>query len=129
MQPFIVKTTGLASGKTEFSWRADHEFFGKFENSEILDADLEVNALVTNHGVTIDVECTIDGTVTVPCDRCLDDLQIPVETEFSETYVPEGEDLDLSQDVYDFVCIALPLQRVHENEEDCNQETIKYLSK
>lgn len=129
MQPFIVKLIGLASGKTEFNWQADHEFFGKFENSEILDADLEVNALVTNHGVTIDVECTIDGTVTVPCDRCLDDLQIPVETGFSETYVPEDDELDLSQDVYDFVCISLPMQRVHENEEDCNQETLKYLSK
>lgn len=129
MQPFIVKLIGLASGKTEFCWQADREFFGKFENSEILDADLEVNATVINHGVTIDVECSIDGTVTVPCDRCLDDLRIPVETGFSETYVPEGDDLDLSQDVYDFVCIALPLQRVHENEEDCNQETLKYLSK
>ena len=129
MQPFIVKLIGLASGKTEFCWQADHEFFGKFENSEILDADLKVNALVTNHGVTIDVECTIDGTVTVPCDRCLDDLQIPVETGFSETYVPEDDELDLSQDVYDFVCISLPMQRVHENEEDCNQETLKYLSK
>ena len=129
MQPFIVKLNGLATGRTEFEWQADREFFANFGNAEILDATLDVDATVINHGVTLDVECTIEGTVTVPCDRCLDDLEIPVQTEFSDTFVPEGEDLDLSQDVYDFVCIALPLQRVHENEEDCNQETLKYLSK
>ena len=129
LQPFVVKLIGLASGKTEFDWEVGREFFARFGNEEILDAGISVNATVVNHGVTLDVECAIEGTVTVPCDRCLDPLTLPVETGFEDTYVPEDDSLDLSQDVYDFVCTALPLQRVHENEEDCNQETLKYLSK
>ena len=51
-----------------------------------------------------------------------------VETSFEESYTPEGDELDLGQDVYDFVCISLPIQRVHP-EGECNQETTKYLSK
>ncbi len=78
--------------------------------------------------MTVDAECSIEGSVTVACDRCLEDLDIPVETSFEESYVPEGDELDLSQDVYDFICIALPLQRVHP-EGECNQETVKFLSK
>ena len=127
MQPFIVKLNTLAPGSSHFDWHADVSFFELFENSEILGADLSVKAVIHNHGVTLDAECQIVGTVTTACDRCLEDLVIPVETSFEETYVPESDELDLSQDVYDFVCIALPIQRVHEDGE-CNPETTKYLS-
>ena len=128
LQPFVVKLTAMAPGTNRFSWHAGAEFFETFGNVEILDADLEVTADVISRGLTVDAACTIAGGVTVACDRCLEDLVIPVEVSFEETYTPEGGELDLSQDVYDFVCISLPLQRVHP-EGECNQETTKYLSK
>lgn len=128
LQPFIVNLIGLASGESHYDWHADAEFFGIFDNSEILDADLDIELILNNHGVTVDAECYIDGTVTVACDRCLENLEIPVSTSFEDSYVTDGEDLDFSQDIYDYVCIALPLQRVHEDGE-CNPDTIKFLSK
>ena len=128
MQPFIVKLNGLASGRTVFNWKADVEFFEQFGNTDILAADLDVTAKVVNHGATVDVECGVEGKVTVPCDRCLDDLELDVETNFSEVYTPDDSSLDLSQDIYDYVCTALPLQRVHP-EGECNPVTIKFLSK
>jgi len=118
----------LSSKVTEFDRPIGKEFFESFGNPDILDAALTVAADIVRHGVTVDVECSISGTVTVPCDRCLEPLEIPVDTDFSETYAPEGDELDFNQDVYDFVCIALPMQRVHP-EGSCNQETIKFLSK
>ena len=128
MQPFVVKLTSLTPGKNHFTWHAGAEFFEAFGNVEILDADLEVTAEVVSHGLTADASCEIAGSVTVACDRCLEELVIPVETSFEEQYTPEDDELDLSQDVYDFVCTSLPLQRVHP-EGECNQETTKYLSK
>ena len=128
MQPFVVNLTSLAPGTNRFEWHAGAEFFEAFGNADILDADLEVTAEVVSHGLTAEVACEIAGSVTVACDRCLEDLVIPVETSFEESYTPESGELDLSQDVYDFVCISLPLQRVHP-EGECNQETTKYLSK
>ena len=128
LQPFVVRLTSLAPGTTHFTWHAGAEFFDSFGNSEILDADLEVKADVRNHGLTAEAACEIAGTVTVACDRCLEDLVLPVETSFEVSYTPEGDELDLGQDVYDFVCISLPIQRVHP-EGECNQETTKYLSK
>ena len=128
MQPFIVKLHGLGPATTEFDRQIGKEFFESFGNPDILDASLDVFCDIVRHGVTVDVECSISGTVTVPCDRCLEPLDIPVDTEFSETYAPEGDELDFSQEVYDYVCTALPLQRVHA-EGSCNSETIKFLSK
>ena len=128
LQPFVVKLTSLAPGKSHFTWHVGPEFFEIFGNEEILDADLEVTAEIANHGFTADAACVVSGSVTVACDRCLEDLVIPVETSFEETYTPESDELDLRQDVYDYVCISLPIQRVHP-EGECNQETTKYLSK
>lgn len=128
MQPFIVKLTSLAPGTNSLEWHAGAEFFENFGNTEILAADLQVEAQVTSHGITVGVDCTISGTVTVACDRCLDDLTIQVDASFQESYTPEGSELDLSQDVYDYTCTSLPIRRVHPDGE-CNPEIIKFLSK
>ena len=128
MQPFIVNLHGLGPGTTEFDRTIGKEFFESFGNPDVLAADLDVACDILRHGATVDVECSISGVVMVPCDRCLEPLEIPVETEFTETYAPEEDELDFNQDVYDYVCTALPLQRVHE-EGKCNPETIKFLSK
>ncbi|MBO4263305.1 MAG: DUF177 domain-containing protein [Bacteroidales bacterium] len=128
MQPFVINLEDSASSGRKQSWKADGQFFGKFGNTDILDADLEVVATFSDHGATVDVAVSVSGTVTVPCDRCLGDLVIPVDTSFEETYTPQGPGLDISQEVYDYVCTGLPLQRIHE-EGTCDAETTKYLSK
>lgn len=104
-------------------WHADGQFFASFENSEIKDADLDIAVDIDNDEFEIAVECRIQGTVTVICDRCLEDLVLPVSTSFEE-----DETLDLNQDIYDFVCLSLPMRRVHPDGE-CNEETLRYLSK
>ena len=126
MQPFVVELRTLRSGTSEFSWTAGREFFETFGNSDLLDAEISVTAVVSNHGLTIGVKAAIAGSVTVPCDRCLDSLVIPVDTSFEETYTPESGVLDISQEVYDFVLTSLPMVRVHP-EGGCNSETTKYL--
>lgn len=127
MQPFVVRLIDLKPGVTLQEWHADGKFFEDFGNSEILGADIQVSARISYRGVTADVACEIKGSVTVACDRCLENLDLPVETSFEESYVPEGAELDLGQDVYDYVCISLPLKRVHPDQ-GCNQETVGYLS-
>ena len=128
MQPFVVNLNELGRGESLYSQSAGKEFFESFGNQEILDADIRVEATILNRGVSVDVDAQIDGSVTVLCDRCLEPLEIPVGTDFQETYTPEGAELDFSQEVYDFVCISLPLQRVHEDGK-CNPDTTKFLSK
>lgn len=145
---FIIPLNGLSAGRSQFDWRADGEFFGRFEESEILDADLDVAVSVEKSGRYIGVDCRIDGTVTVACDRCLEDLELPVHTvclmsvKFGDagqqSDASEGEreiimlpetdtDLDMSQIVYDYAALSLPMQRIHP-EGECNPDAIKYLS-
>ena len=141
----LLRLDGLKAGSSHFEWHADGKFFGDFENSEILDADIDVRATVVKSDPFIGVDCLASGSVTVACDRCLADLKIPVDTGFSLSVSFGGEEgpdeengrervvlpdresaLDLGQILYDYVCTSLPLVRVHADGE-CDPEVVRHL--
>ena len=100
-----------------------------FDNTEILDADVDAEIRVVKKDARkVEADLHLSGTVTVPCDRCLEALTLPVEADPSEVFVPDTatEDWDLSQAVYDYVCLSLPLQKVHP-EGECNPDTVRFL--
>ena len=145
---FIIPLNGLTAGKNEFFLHAGKEFFDSFENQEIFDADLQIRVLVEKSGRYIGVDCDIEGEVTVECDRCLEMLDMPIDTQvrlsvkFGDEQAAElGQDgerevvfvkedeaqLDMSQIVYDYTCLALPMQRTH-GPGRCNPDAMKYYS-
>ena len=147
MDSMIIPLNGWAVGERVFRFHADTEFFHTFDNTEILDADVEAQVRVVKQGQRkVEVELALGGSLTVPCDRCLEPLQVPVKTRhaFSVRFdVPSGSDLsedgkeilplgsadadlDLQQAVYDYACLALPIQRVHP-EGACNPDTVRFL--
>ena len=100
-----------------------------FGNQEILDANVNVEVRVTKEGSQkVEADVTLKGSVTVQCDRCLEPLQIPVEENPQEVFKPGTVEIewDLSQEVYDYICLAMPLQRVHP-EGQCNPDTVRFL--
>ena len=144
-EDFVLRLDGLKAGSSHFVWHADGKFFGDFENSEILDADIDVRATVEKSNAFIGVDCSAKGTVTVVCDRCLADLTLPVETGFNLSVrfgnddgtteengrevvvLPDRESaLDLGQILYDYVCTSLPLVRVHA-EGECDPDVVRHL--
>ena len=145
---FIIPLNGLTAGQHEFCWQVGKEFFESFENSEILDFQLDVTARVEKSGRYLGIDCDVEGTVVVECDRCLDELEMPIEVEIrlsvkygeeessdehhegerEVVFVPETDaEFDMSQIIYDYVCLDLPMQRVHE-EGECNPDALKHLS-
>ena len=143
---FVIPLNGLAAGENRFFWQAGKEFFEGYDNTEVLDAQLDIKTLVDKSGRYIGVDCDIAGWLVVECDRCLDmvdmpvDVQVRLSVKFGDEQASElGQDadrevifvkeddaeLDMSQIVYDYSCLALPMQRTHEPGE-CNPETMKY---
>lgn len=76
---YIIPLNGWAAGERNYRWHAGNEFFQKFDNTEILDAAVDVDARAVKSGRYIGIDLDILGTVTVACDRCLEDLVLPVE--------------------------------------------------
>ena len=140
----VVPINGLTSGKNEFSFSLSALFFSQFENSIILDSDIVINVTLEKSGTLMGVDCKIVGNAIVECDRCLEDLAIPVDmvasltVQFMDAQTEEnsnddvlilnhGEtELDLTQFIYDYLSISLPLQKVHQDG-DCNPEMLEKL--
>ena len=140
---FLIPLNGLTASETEYSWQIGLDFFRGFENVQVIDADLFTAAKLEKVGSKIGVKLLLDGTLTVECDRCLEDLIMPINEKVSFTllfgepdeesdddeliYLEKGStDLDLSQIIYDYSCLALPIQRFHRRGE-CNNKTVEIL--
>jgi uncharacterized metal-binding protein YceD (DUF177 family) len=132
--------------------RLNADFFSLFDNSEILDAYADVVLEAKKVAETISVVVSFEGEITVPCDRCLEALAVSVrgenalslrfgEAEDSDDWGNEEEDVmylnrgageaDLTVYVYESLCLAMPIQRVHGDDAEgnslCNPEMTKYI--
>jgi len=146
-QDIIIPVKGLPFGESSFRFEIGEPFFQAFENSQIKDADCSVRVQVVRHQTLLEIVCQVTGFVVVECDRCLEDLTLKVDIAprltvgFGNVEVEENGDgdedvlvidrsqreLDLNQFVYDYVCLSLPLVKVHP-EGKCNPEMLRYLS-
>lgn len=128
----VIDIKGLSIGTHRREFKVGEDFFKSFGNDTILNADLEVILLIDKSNGWIKVDCNITGNVEVECDRCLAELRLPVNisTTFTVKFSSvrdEDEDygddvivlnesdgeLDMSQIIYDYVCLSLPLKKVH----------------
>jgi uncharacterized metal-binding protein YceD (DUF177 family) len=141
----------LESKKHVFDFKVNTEFFS--QNPEIIEGAAEVSLEVEKFSHYMNVITTFSGKVTVLCDRCLENLDMPVEGEnlLSVRFgaVPEepedespdedimyanaeDEEIDLTVYVYESICLSLPIQRVHGKGKNgkslCNPEMLKYIS-
>lgn len=145
-QNIFIPLKGLPKGGHSFSFAIDGEFFQTFGNTQIKDAGCTVKADVIRRSTLMSVQCMVGGFVVVECDRCLEDLTLKVDVERELTVgfgnvdmddagdeedvivVSEGDDqVDISQFIYDYVCLSLPIVKVHP-EGKCNPEMLKRLA-
>ncbi len=145
---FIINFGSLPSGEHEFEIHIEDSFFKKFENSIIQKADVDVLVVLDKQETMILFDFTIEGEVIVECDRCLEDLYLPIEsydelvvkfgdeqeTESEEVFVipTKSYELDVSQFIYEYISLQVPMRNVHDEEENgqtCNEDVLKQLEK
>ncbi len=85
--------------------------------------------MVCSHGRRFDLKFSLQGTVKVPCDRCLDDLEVTIAhtdkliVKFGQDYSEEGDDiivipetegeLNVAWFLYEFVALSIPVKHIH----------------
>ena len=137
---YTIAYKGLKLGSHEFRFEVDGSLFEEFESTEIKDGDCEVTVALERGEAMITLDVTVDGSVVVECDRCLEDCRIPVYyqgqllVKFSDEVheydgeilwlLPAEDEIDLKQYIYESIVLALPYQRVHP-EGECNPEMIE----
>ena len=126
---FKLPLKSLPKGTHEFDYHPDKQFFVNMENADVRDADVDVKLVVTYANDVYDLAFTLTGTVVVPCDRCLDDLTLDIDTtykikvKYGEEYREDSDDLmeipesdsylNVAYMISDTVALAIPIKHVH----------------
>lgn len=145
---YTIPFRGLKEGKHQYEYSIEDKFFEAFPEGEIREGRLQVGLELIKRSTGLETEFTITGSVKVPCDRCLEEFIYPIEYcgklffefgqesgEVTDELVmlsPADDELDVSQYIYEFINLSLPLQKVHpvdfEGNSLCNQEMINRLN-
>lgn len=127
-------------GKT-FEWHLDDVFFAEIDGL-IQRGDILTKVECVSAGSTIKFLICSVGKVIVPCDRCLADLELRIETsdelsvklgdDFSDegdcVIVPEAEGyINLAQYIYEFIALSMPITSTHEPGK-CDETMMRTLS-
>lgn len=126
---FQLPLKTLAQGKHQFEFKLDKQFFDNMECTDVRDASLQANVTVEYRGDIYDLSIHITGEVTVACDRCLDDMQLPVDAtyhiavKYGDAYRDDSDELleipdstnalNIAYMIYDTVMLAIPMKHVH----------------
>ena len=133
---YTIGIGGLKEGHHTIDFEIDDKFFESFEESEIKEGKLFANIELEKRTSHIDLFIRISGKVIVCCDRCLEMFIFPVESE-SRLLVKLGKkieesdpdivslttdehELDLRQHFYEYIHLALPIRRVHPDDQNGN---------
>ena len=126
-----------------FTYKLDSEFFDVIETTDIKNGSLDVQVIVRKGIGYFTIDFHITGVLECVCDRCLDKLDVEVDTENS-IKVKLGAEFDDSDDemliipeydgivniawnIYEFAVLSLPYRLVH-NDGECNEQMLNALN-
>ncbi len=126
---YTIPYKSLKIGEHTLEFGFDDRLFAAYGNTDIRHAGGRVEVLLRRADTMLELRVAIRGSVTVPCDRCLDDCTLPVEfdgtllVKFSDTLddydgevmwiSPAAGSVDLTQYIYESILLSLPYQRAH----------------
>ena len=137
-----INLKGLTDNDTRLDFSLNDDYFQSLDETEVTRGNVSVG--VDIHKVTdscFELDFNIEGTVTVTCDRCLDDMLQPISTntrlvaQFGEEYsedddlvtVEEGSGiLNVAWFVYESIALQIPIKHVHAPGK-CNRAMIDML--
>lgn len=145
---FVLPLSGLKEGRRTYTFEIGKGFFELFDGSEIKEGELKSVVELEKRSSHIDLRFRITGKVRISCDRCLELFMHPVESEnrllikLGKTWdendpdiitIPFDEhELDIKQYLYEFIHLALPIKRIHPDDENgnsgCDREMIKKIN-
>jgi uncharacterized metal-binding protein YceD (DUF177 family) len=145
---FTIPISGLKEGRHNLNFEINKGFFEQFEESEVKNGMLEVFVEADKRSSHINLAIRIRGVVSISCDRCLLVFSHPVDCEnrllieFGKINDESDPDIitvpadefehDLKQYFYEYIILALPIQRIHPVDKNgisgCDPEMLKKLN-
>ena len=141
---FLIPVSGLALGSHSYQYEINDGFFAGMDYSEVQQGRVTVKLDIDRQETMLTLHFDLSGTVRVPCDRCADEFDQPIESqqqffiklgtenaqESDDVAVvsPDMNEYDIRTLVYEYIILAIPMHRVHP-EGQCNPAVIAMLNR
>lgn len=143
---YKIQFVGLAVGKHEFEFEVKDKFFENLDYSEIKNGNIKIDVNLLKQSSMMSLDFKVSGTVKVPCDLCTEEFDLPISGEYQLivkvggnadqnedddiiTVAANEHELDLSQYIYEYIVLSLPIKRVHpldkKGKSTCDPEMVK----
>jgi len=141
LERYKIDLKALTEDITPLEWQLDNQFFQSLEDAQVQNGSLHVSGSIRKAVGFFELILHTEGTVQVPCDRCLDMMDQPIEAdlrlvvkigpEYQEEddiiTVDENEGvLQMAWFIYESIVLAVPIQHVHQPGE-CNDAMMRVL--
>jgi uncharacterized metal-binding protein YceD (DUF177 family) len=144
---YVITFKGLELGSHDFEFEAGDRFFEEKGAEDFRKGKVNVHVEMIKETTMLVLNFDLKGSVEVACDRCLEKYDQQLEGKF-RLIVKFGEEigemsdelvvipheeyqLDLSQFIYEYIVLMLPIKHVHPDDENghstCNQDMIDRL--
>ncbi len=126
---YKIDLKNLTPGTHTFEYFLENKFFMDIDGDQVQKGKVKVSLTVKRSSMMFEMSFQLEGVVMVPCDRCLDDMEIPVETQnrlvvkFGKEYAEESDEvvvipedegsINLAWFLYEFVALSIPMKHVH----------------
>lgn len=128
LEQFKIDLKDLKDELTRLEFDLDKDYFDALDETDVQSGALHVSVSIRKASGFFELQFHTVGTVDIPCDRCLDLMEQPIETdnrlvvklgstareEDDTVVVDENEGiLDTSWLIYEFIALAIPIKHVH----------------
>lgn len=126
---YNIQLKTMEVGTSVFEYHLDNEFFGMIGEEEIQKGDIKCKVTVNKSTKQSELNFELNGKVVVECDRCLEEMDQPINTtghlivRFGKEFKDDGDDIvvvpeeqgfiNISWFLYEFVALAIPIKHVH----------------
>lgn len=127
---YKIDLKAMVHSVEEYHYMLTNQFFTDVEAPDVHEGELECRVVVHKLGHDgFEISYFTQGTVVVACDRCLGDMDQPVEAEghtkvkFGEVFSDEDDELitvseregviDMGWLIYESIVLAIPIKHVH----------------
>jgi uncharacterized metal-binding protein YceD (DUF177 family) len=123
-----INLKSLAEEVTTLEYDLDNGFFESLDGSDLNSGSVHVSVSIREATGFFELLYHTEGTVTVTCDRCLDDMDQPIETDsrfvvkLGTVNSEEGDVIIVDEDegiidtswlIYESIVLAIPIKHVH----------------
>jgi len=147
---YIIQFVALPFGEHQFEFLIKDKFFEPLDYSEIKQGDITINLNLLKQSSMMVLQFEITGTVKMICDICATEFDMPIngsqklivkvggsddgkEDDDIITIAANEHQLDLSQYLYEYITLSLPIKRTHpldaKGKPTCDKEMLKKVKK